>query len=62
VARALSSEPWLFERDGNGWKRSLIDAELSGFEPPVYVADLDGDGKAEIYVGSEDQHELRQYR
>lgn len=62
VAGALSSGLWLFERVGDGWTKSLIDANSSGFEHPVYVTDLDGDGKAEIYVGSEDQHELRQYR
>lgn len=62
VAGALSSGLWLFEREGDGWKKSLIDSNSSGFEHPVYVTDLDGDGKAEIYVGSEDQHELRRYR
>jgi hypothetical protein len=62
VSGALSSGLWLFEREGSGWRRTLIDANSSGFEHPVYAADLDDDGKAEIYVGSEDQHELRQYR
>ncbi len=62
VAGALSFGLWLFEREANGWKKSLIDAHSSGFEHPVYVTDLDGDGKTEIYEGSEDQHELRQYR
>lgn len=28
----------------------------------MQLADLDGDGKLEIYVGSEDQGELRRYR
>lgn len=62
VAGALSSGLWLLERDGAGWTKTLIDAQSTGFEQPVYVTDLDGDGKAEIYVASEDQHELRQYR
>ena len=39
-----------------------IDAASSGFEHPVLLADLDGDGALEIYVASEDQQELRQYR
>jgi hypothetical protein len=62
VAGALSSGLWLIEQDGAGWKKTLIDADSTGFEQPVHVADLDGDGALEIYVASEDQHELRQYR
>jgi hypothetical protein len=63
VAGALASGLWLFEQgEGGAWKRTLIDAKSSGFEQPVDLADLDGDGKLEIYVASEDQHELRQYR
>ncbi len=62
VAGALASGLWLIEQDGAGWKKSLIDANSSGFEHPVALADLDGDGALEIYVASEDQHELRQYR
>lgn len=62
VAGAMSSGLWLFEQDGAGWKRTLIDAQSSGFEHPVCLADLDGDGKLEIYVASEDQKELRRYQ
>jgi hypothetical protein len=62
VAGALASGLWLFEQEGDTWKRTLIDAKSSGFEQPVDLADLDGDGALEIYVASEDQHELRQYR
>ena len=46
----------------SGWTAKPIDAQSSGFEQPVDLADLDGDGALEIYVASEDQGELRQYR
>jgi hypothetical protein len=62
VAGALGSGLWLFEQSDGAWKRTLIDAQSSGFEQPVDLADLDGDGQLEIYVASEDQHELREYR
>ncbi len=61
VAGAMASGLWLFEQDGAGWKKTLIDAGSSGFEQPVHLADLDGDGTVELYVGSEDQNELRRY-
>jgi VCBS repeat protein len=66
VAGALASGLWLFEQSAGGdtgnWSRTLIDANSSGFEHPLDLADLDGDGTPEIYVASEDQHELREYR
>jgi hypothetical protein len=62
VAGALASGLWLFEQADGTWKRTLIDAKSSGFEQPVDLADLDGDGALEIYVAAEDQHEVRQYR
>lgn len=62
VAGALSSGLWLFEQSPDGWKKTQIDASSSGFEHPVLLADLDGDGALELYVASEDQQELRQYR
>jgi hypothetical protein len=62
VAGGLSSGLWLIEQAGDGWKKTLIDAGSSGFEQPVLLADLDGDGKLEIYVASEDQNELRRYK
>ncbi len=61
VAGAMKSGLWLFEQAEDGWTRTTIDASSSGYEQPIHVADLDGDGKLEIYVGSEDQQQLRQY-
>jgi hypothetical protein len=63
VAGALSSGLWLIEqKDGGGWTAKTIATQSSGFEHPVDLADLDEDGTLEIYVASEDQAELRQYR
>jgi hypothetical protein len=62
VGTSLKAGVWLFERDGAGWKRTLIDGQSSGFEHPLHLADLDGDGLLEVYVAAEDQHELRRYQ
>ena len=62
VAGGLGSGLWLFERAEGGWKKTQIDADSSGYEQPLTLADLDGDGTLEVYVGSEDQGELRRYR
>jgi hypothetical protein len=62
VAGGLASGLWLIEQDGAAWKQTSIAKDTSGFEQPVLLADLDGDGSLEIYVASEDQGELRRYR
>jgi len=62
VAGGLSSGLWVIEQGAQGWTPKSIDGQSSGFEHPVDLADLDGDGTLEIYVASEDQAELRQYR
>lgn len=62
VAGGLASGLWLIEQDGAAWKQTQIAKDSSGFEQPILLADLDGDGALEIYVGSEDQGELRRYR
>ena len=49
-------------RDPRGeWSLESIDRESSGFEHTALLTDLDGDGTDELYVGSDDQGELRQY-
>jgi hypothetical protein len=52
---------WLLEQTADGWSKRHIDRASSGFEHPVALADIDGDGALEVYVASEDQNELRQY-
>lgn len=58
VGSSLKKGIWLFEREGIGWKMSNIDDNSSGYEHPLHLTDLDGDGALEIYVASEDQGEL----
>jgi hypothetical protein len=62
VAGALKSGLWIVRQGPGGWAASPIDVASSGYEHPVDLADLDDDGALEIYVASEDQAELRQYR
>lgn len=63
VGGSLSAGLWLIEPDGvGGWKTTIIDKDSAGFEHPVCVADIDADGKPELYVAAEDQAALRQYR
>lgn len=40
---------------------STIDADSAGYEHATHAADLDGDGRAELYVASDNQRELRRY-
>jgi hypothetical protein len=62
VAGGLASGLWLFEQGPKAWTTTQIDDDSAGFEHPVHLADLDGDGALELYVASEDQQELRRYR
>jgi hypothetical protein len=63
VAGALATGIYVFEQQPGGtWKPTVIEKSSSGYEHPVYLADLDGNGVFEIYVASEDQGELRRYR
>ncbi|MCB9793247.1 MAG: VCBS repeat-containing protein [Alphaproteobacteria bacterium] len=43
------------------WNIKRFEQSSSGFEHAAYAADLDGDGKLELYVASDDQRELRRY-
>ena len=62
VGSSLKKGIWLFEKDGQSWKVTNIDDNSSGYEHPLHLADLDGDGVLEIYVGAEDQGELNVLR
>jgi hypothetical protein len=64
VVAAKDSGLWLFRpgADPKGpWRSELIDAKSKGFEHAALLADLDGDGRAELYVASDDDKEVRRY-
>jgi hypothetical protein len=65
VAAGMRSGLWLL-RPGPApatgrWTKTLIDAESGGFEHASILADLDGDGRDELYVASDNQGEVRRY-
>jgi hypothetical protein len=64
VAAAHKTGLWLLrppEKPGAPWEKSSIDRASSGFEHAALLADLDGDGRDELYVASDDQGEVRRY-
>ena len=61
VAAAMKSGIWLLRRDAKDWNAENIERTSSGFEHAAWGADLDGDGKLELYVASDEQRELRRY-
>ncbi|HUT77037.1 MAG TPA: VCBS repeat-containing protein [Polyangia bacterium] len=62
VAAAFTSGVWLIERDGEGWKKTLIDGKSGGFEHAAYLADMEGDGKPALYVADDNGGLIREYR
>jgi hypothetical protein len=65
VAAGMRSGLWLL-RPGAApatapWEKSQIDAKSGGFEHASILADLDGDGRDELYVASDNQGEVRRY-
>jgi hypothetical protein len=62
VAAAMSSGLWLLKQSETGaWENQLIDSDSSGFEHTSYGADLDKDGRLELYVAADEQGELNRY-
>lgn len=64
VAAAFSSGLWMLRPGTNPrseWSSESIDRESSGFEHTSSFADLDGDGRDELYVAADDQGEIRRY-
>jgi hypothetical protein len=62
VAAAMRSGLWLLRKNKAGrFDKTLIDGDSAGYEHATHVADLDGDGRAEIYVAADRQKQIRQY-
>ena len=64
VAAAFRSGLWLLRPGPDPhapWTVTSIDRNSSGFEHAAKLADLDGDGRDELYVASDDQGEVRRY-
>ena len=64
VAALFKRGIWLLRpgADGGTWDLEQIDADSGGFEHAALLTDLDGDGKDELYVASDDDKEVRRYR
>ncbi len=62
IAAAIKTGIWFLTADKAGkWTSVNIEDKSSGFEHTSYAADLDKDGKLELYVAADDQKELRSY-
>jgi hypothetical protein len=63
VAAAAKAGLWLLrpKAPGVAWSKERIASDSSGFEHAALLADLDGDGRDELYVASDDQNEVRRY-
>jgi hypothetical protein len=63
VAAGMDSGLWVLQRGDDGaFTPALVDAESGGFEHASHVADLDGDGKLEIYAAAEKKNMPRVLR
>ncbi|MDD5306810.1 MAG: VCBS repeat-containing protein [Deltaproteobacteria bacterium] len=62
VASAFSSGVWVMKRKDDGtWEPSNIDKESSGFEHAAFVADLENDGRPELYVADDGHGTIVRY-
>ena len=64
VAAGYKSGLWLLRPGANPkekWQLQQLDRNSSGFEHAALLTDLDGDGRDELYVASDDQGEVRRY-
>ena len=61
VAAAFSSGVWVIEQESGAYRTISIDAKSGGFEHAAYIADVEGDGKEELYVADDRGGVVRRY-
>jgi hypothetical protein len=64
IAALFKSGLWLLRPSADPsqpWSKQLIDADSGGFEHASIIADLDADGRDELYVASDNDSEVRRY-
>jgi hypothetical protein len=63
VAAAAKAGLWRLRPGSPGlsWQTDRIASDSSGFEHAALLSDLDGDGRDELYVASDEQNEVRRY-
>lgn len=62
ILAGMKSGLWMLTLEEDGSLKPIqIDAKSGGFEHATHVADLDNDGKLEIYVAADEQKQFRQY-
>ena len=61
VAASFSTGLWLLKPGTPNWSVESIDKNSGGFEHAALLTDLDGDGRDELYVASDQDREVRRY-
>jgi hypothetical protein len=61
VAATHKAGLFLLRRSGESWTQEVIATDSSSFEHAIILLDLDGDGRDELYVASDDQGQVRRY-
>jgi hypothetical protein len=61
IAAGNKSGLWLLRPGGDTWSMESIDKDSSGFEHAAIFADLDENGRDELYVASDKHDEIRRY-
>ncbi len=62
IASAFKSGIWMIKPREGEWASQLIDGESGGYQHATALADMDGDGRLEIYAATDDGQKLRRYR